>query len=86
MTPNLGGCCSLRYPLATPLSRRCTLEGIFELTRRPSRALHLPRVLLLELQRNNYTVRCVALGVEVPGDHHEQLAKTSIVHLLKTQH
>ena len=44
-----------------------TLEGLFELTQRPSRALDSPRALLAELQRINDTVRCAALGAEVPG-------------------
>ena len=34
-----------------------TLEGFFELTLRPSRALDLPRALLSELQRYKDTVR-----------------------------
>ena len=43
------------------------LEGLFELTRRPSRALDSPRALLPELQRYKDTVRYVALSAEVPG-------------------
>ena len=39
-------------------------EGLFELTRRPSRALHLPRALLPELQRIKETVRCAVLGAQ----------------------
>ena len=50
-----------------PSSPSRTLEGLFELTRRPSRALNLPRALLPELQRYKDTVSCVALGPEVPG-------------------
>ena len=34
-----------------------TLEGLFELTRRPSRALNSPRALLPELQRYKDTVK-----------------------------
>ena len=40
-------------------------------------------MLLPELQRYKDTVRCVALGAEVPG-HRQQLTQTLIVHLLKT--
>ena len=36
---------------ATPSSPSRTLKGLFELTRRPSRALDSPRALLPELQR-----------------------------------
>ena len=42
-----------------------TLEGLFELTLRSSRALDSPRALLPELQRYQDTVRCVALGVDL---------------------
>ena len=41
------------------------MEGLFELTQLPSRALDSPRVLIPELQRNKDTVRCAALGAEV---------------------
>ena len=34
---------------------------------------NLPRALLLELQTNKDTVRCVVLGVVVPGHHQKQL-------------
>ena len=56
---------SLPFLPATPSSLSWTLEGLFELTRRPSRALDSP-ALLPELQRNKDTVRCAALGTEVP--------------------
>ena len=59
------------------------LEGLFELTRRPSRALDSPRALLSDLQRNKDTVRGVALGAEVPGYRQQQLTQTLIVRLLK---
>ena len=52
---------------ATPSSQSRTLEGLFELTRRPLGALDSPRALLPELQRYKDTGRCVALGEEVPG-------------------
>ena len=48
-------CCekilSLTFLLATPSSPSRTLEGLFELTRRPSRALDSPRALLPERKR-----------------------------------
>ena len=75
---------SLPFLPATPLSPSRTLEGLFELTRRPSRALDLPRALLPELQRYKDTVRCGALGAEVPGHRQKQLTQTLIVCLLKT--
>ena len=51
------------FLLATPFCPYWTLEGLFELTWRPSRALYLPCALLLELQRNkNDAVRCSTLG------------------------
>ena len=56
---------------------------LFELTRHPTGALDLPRALLPELQRNKDTVRCAALGAEVPGHRQEQLTQTLIVRLLK---
>ena len=59
-------------------------EGLFELTRRPSRALDSPRMLVLELQRYKDTVRCAALGAEVPGHRLKQMTQTLIVRLLKT--
>ena len=43
----------------------------------------MPHALLLELQRYKETVRCAALGAEVPGQHQEQLTQTLIVRLLK---
>ena len=61
-----------------------TLEGLFELTRRPSRALDSPRALLPELQRYKETVRSAALGAEVPGHRQQQLTQTLILRLLKT--
>ena len=58
---------SLPFLPATPSSPSRTLEGLFELTGRPSRALNSPRALLPELQRYKDTVRCAVLGAEVPG-------------------
>ena len=69
---------------ATPLSWSRTLEGLFELTRRPSRALNLNAYFAFELQRYKDTVRCVALGAEVPGHRQQQLTQTLNVCLLKT--
>ena len=65
-----------------PLSLPLTFEGLFELTRRPSKALDLPRALLLELKIYMVTVRCAVLGAEVPGHCQKQLAQTLIVRLL----
>ena len=67
---------------ATPSSPSRTLEGLFELTGRPSRALDSPHALLPELQRYKDTVRCAALGAEVPGHGQQQLTQTLIVRLL----
>ena len=53
------------------------------LTRCPSKALNLD-ALLPEIQRYKDTVRCAALGAEVPGHCQQQLTQTLIVHLLKT--
>ena len=51
----------------TLLSLSQTLEGLFERTQRPSRALDSPCALLPELQRNKDTVRCAALvDADVP--------------------
>ena len=55
---------------------------LFELTWCPRRTLALPRALLPELQRKD-TVRCAALGAEVPGHCQQQLMQTLIVRLLK---
>ena len=60
------------------------VEGLFELKRRPSRALDSPRALLPELQKYKDTIRCAALGAEVPGHRQQQLPQTLIVRLLKT--
>ena len=56
---------------AIPSSLVSTLEGLLELTRRPSLALDSPHALLPELQRYKDTVRCGALDVEIPG-HSQQ--------------
>ena len=85
MTPNRGNTILFRssQQLPRPSSLSRTLEGLFELTRLPSRAVDLPRVLLPELQRNkDTTVRCAAQGAKVPGHH--QLMKTLIVRFLRT--
>ena len=80
MIPSQGNTCSPPFLPATPSSPPRTLEGLFELTRCPSRALDSPRALLPELQRYKDTVGCAALGAEDPG----HLTQTLIVHLLKT--
>ena len=61
-----------------------TLEGLFELIRHPSRALHSPRALLPELQINKDAVRCATLGAEVLGHCQVQQMQTLIERLLKT--
>ena len=55
--PLLGKYLSLPFLPVTPLSPSQTLEGLFELTRRPSRALDSPCALLPELQRYKDIVR-----------------------------
>ena len=67
---------SLPFLPATPSSPSWTLEGLFELTWRPSRALDSIRALLPELQRYKDTVRCDVLGAEVPGHRQKQLMQT----------
>ena len=84
MTPHRGKHYSLPFLPATPSSPSRTLEGLFELTWRPSWTLDSPRVLLPELQRNKDTVRCAALGMEVPGSRQDQLDANPTVRLLKT--
>ena len=74
ISPSLEKYFSLPFPLATPLSP-LTFEGLFELTRCPSRALILPCALPPELQRNKDTIRYAALGAEVQGHRHKQLTK-----------
>ena len=49
------------------------LNGLFELTQCPSRPLDLTGALLPELQRYKDTVKCGALGVEVPGHRLKRL-------------
>ena len=55
MTPLSGN--TLLFLPASPSFSSQSLEGLFELTRRPSRALDSPRMLLPELQRCKDTVR-----------------------------
>ena len=64
---------------ATPSSSFRTLEGLSELTRRPSRTLDLLFALLTELQRYRDTVRFAALGAEVPRHSQKELTQTLIV-------
>ena len=51
MTPCWENNILFRSSQQTPSSLSRTLEGLFELTRRPSRALDSPRAMLPELQR-----------------------------------
>ena len=69
---------------AIPSSLSRILEGLFELKQRPSRVLNWPRALLPELRKNKDTIKCGALGAQVPIQLQEQLTKTLIVRLLKT--
>ena len=68
---------SLPFLPAAPSSPSQNLERIFELTQCPSRARDLPRVLLLEIQRNYESFRCVMLGAEVPG-HRQKTANANL--------
>ena len=54
-------------PLSHSFLLSRALEGLFELTRRPSWALYSPWVLLPELQRYKDTVRCARLGARAPS-------------------
>ena len=81
VNPSSGKHYSLPFLPATPSSPSRTLEGLFELTKRHSRALNSPRALLPELQRYKDTVRCGALGAEVPRHRQQQLPQTLIVRL-----
>ena len=81
--PQLGRYFSLPFLLATPSFPSQTLEGLFELTQCPSRALNSPHSLLPELQRYKNVVRCGALGAVVPGHRQQHLTQTLIVRLLK---
>ena len=62
-----------------PRLRLWTLEGLFGMTCRPLRALNSPCELFPELQRYKDTVRCAALGHEVPGHGQEQLTQTLFI-------
>ena len=84
MTPSSRKRFSLLFIPSTLSSPSWTLEGLFELTRRPSRSLHSPRALLPELQRYKDTISCATLSAEVPGHRQQQLTQTLIVRLLKT--
>ena len=70
--PLIGETLFSSVPHSNSWSPSQTLEGLFELTRRHSRALALPRALL---QRYKTTVRCVTLGAEVPGHRQKWLTK-----------
>ena len=84
MTPGRGNTIIFRSYQQLPGLCLGPLKGFFELTRRPLRAICLPRALLPELQRYKDTVRCATLGAEVPGHRQQQLTQTLIVRLLKT--
>ena len=80
--PSSGKQYSCPFLPATPSSPSRTLEGLFELTRLPSRALDSPRALLPELQIYK-DKRFAALDAKVPGHIQEELTQTLIVLLLK---
>ena len=65
MTPHRGNTIFFRSSLQLPHLRLGP--------RRPSRSLDLPHALLPELQRYKDTVKCAALGAEVPEHRLEQL-------------
>ena len=82
MTPHQGWRCSLSFLPATPLSQSQTLEGHFELTRRPSTALNLNASVAcetLEIQ----VERCATPDMKVAGHSWKLLMQTWIVGLLK---
>ena len=83
MTPSQENAILLRSSQLLPRLRLGPFKLLFELTWRPSQALNSPRALLPELQRYKDTVRCAALGAEVPGHRQQQLTQTLIVRLLK---
>ena len=81
--PSSGKRYSLPFLPAIPSSPSRTLEGLFELTRRPSQALDAPHALLPKLERYKDNVKCAALGAEVPRHRQQQLTQTLIARLLK---
>ena len=58
-----------------------TIEELFELTLSLQEPTTSPLKLDLKLQRYKDTVRCGALGAEVPGHRQQQLTQTLIVRL-----
>ena len=79
-TSSSGKLFSLLFLPATPSSLSQTLEGLFQLTRRPSRALALyvaSRTTEIQGHRQLWSA-------EVPGHRQQQLAQTLMVRLLKT--
>ena len=84
MTPGQGNTILFRSFQQLSCLRLGPLKGFFELTRSLSRALNSPHALLLKHQRNKDTVRCTALGAEIPGHRQKQLTQALIVRLLET--
>ena len=80
MTPFQGNTILFRSSQQLP----CLSLGPFKGTVSAQQVLDSPRALLPELQRYKATVRCAALGAEVPGHRQQQLTQTLIVRLLKT--
>ena len=81
--PSSGRLLLFFVPTSDSLVSISELEGLFELTWRPSRAVDSPCALHLELRIHNDTIRCDGLGAKVPGKRQEQLTQTLNVHLLK---
>ena len=67
MTPHRGNTILICSSQLLPRPCLGPLRGFFDLKRRPSRALNSPCALPLGLQRSKDTVRCAALGPEVPA-------------------
>ena len=81
MTPSQGNTILFRSSQQLPHHLSQTLEGLFELTTRPSKALDSPNTLILDLQRYKDTIRSTILGAEVSEHSQEQLTQTLIVSL-----
>ena len=78
MTPNWGGCCFFRFSQQLLHLSLGTFLKSLELTRRPSRALALGSCVALGATDMQGHVRCVAVGLEIPGLRQKQLTQTLI--------
>ena len=81
--PSSGKHYSLPFLAATPSPPSWTLEGLFELTRRPSQALDSPSALLAELQRYKTPSSVPRYARRSQDAGKNKLIQTLIVHLLK---